>query len=544
MRRMESMRPTTRLVSQVALHLHGEESKETFAAARDLVLRWVAPRAGSPLPPKAWEGESFELDAIGSQRAAAVRLDEPRMYWSARLDDADKGVAQRTWVTEIGIGVEGQDVVILGVRLVCVTRGEDSPYDPSIPGVVAQAIDRLDAHLDDRKLTPGDWLVSNPGDVDKLVALLMNSSRRCDVIVCALPEYSVEPREALINIDRVRRRTAGVAHVAIITGPASFLLTDRVGREFSVFRGAVRTYRPGFDLTLDEPFRHPLGVPERIQSWSGGPTGFEDFLVAQAIHRSATSRDRETLLISFAEARELAIRHRRQTEGEGSQTDAEMLQAAWDEIARLNQDHVQELDEYKQLLAEAEQEREAALEDAQQARAQVQAISWRAETLEKRIEEQTGAPVLVPIPSDLDGIEEWCWEHLAGRVDVHSRAFRGAKNCEYEDTSLVFRFLLLLRDYYVPMRQSGGAELRVAYEARCAELGLKDEETFTGPGWGEEGETYVVRYRGQRRKLDRHLTKGTSREPRYCFRLYFFWDDETAQVVVGWLPSHLDSRAS
>ena len=49
---------------------------------------------------------------------------------------------------------------------------------------------------------------------------------------------------------------------------------------------------------------------------------------------------------------------------------------------------------------------------------------------------------------------------------------------------------------------------------------------------------------GKRVELDRHLKKGTNREPRYCFRLYFFWDDTTSQVVVGWLPSHLSTRAS
>ena len=47
---------------------------------------------------------------------------------------------------------------------------------------------------------------------------------------------------------------------------------------------------------------------------------------------------------------------------------------------------------------------------------------------------------------------------------------------------------------------------------------------------------------GTKRELDRHLKKGNSRNSRHCFRLYFFWDDEDEQVVVGWLTSHLDTR--
>ena len=77
---------------------------------------------------------------------------------------------------------------------------------------------------------------------------------------------------------------------------------------------------------------------------------------------------------------------------------------------------------------------------------------------------------------------------------------------------------------------------------RVEDLGLEEAPTFAGPRAGEEGDTYFVRYAGRRMELDRHLKKGNSREPRRCFRLYFFWDNDEQQVVVGWMPSHLDTR--
>ena len=46
---------------------------------------------------------------------------------------------------------------------------------------------------------------------------------------------------------------------------------------------------------------------------------------------------------------------------------------------------------------------------------------------------------------------------------------------------------------------------------------------------------------GRPRVLDWHLKRGESRERTRCFRLYYFWDDETQCAVVGWLPSHLDN---
>jgi len=64
---------------------------------------------------------------------------------------------------------------------------------------------------------------------------------------------------------------------------------------------------------------------------------------------------------------------------------------------------------------------------------------------------------------------------------------------------------------------------------------------------GQEGEDYYVTYpvgSMQRAFLQFHIVKGTAHEDRFCMRIYFFWDEDTNQVVVGWLPSHLSNRIS
>ena len=55
---------------------------------------------------------------------------------------------------------------------------------------------------------------------------------------------------------------------------------------------------------------------------------------------------------------------------------------------------------------------------------------------------------------------------------------------------------------------------------------------------------YYVNFGGQRRALQLHLKKGVSREPRNCLRIYFFWDDDADQVVVGHLPGHLTTATT
>ncbi|MBY0324752.1 MAG: hypothetical protein K2X72_38985 [Reyranella sp.] len=184
------------------------------------------------------------------------------------------------------------------------------------------------------------------------------------------------------------------------------------------------------------------------------------------------------------------------------------------------------------------------MEDLQQVRALNANLQYRLRILQQRSD---GAPVPLSgqsIPSTLDGFEDWCRENLSGAVEVHNRAFKAVKKSRYEDESLLYRALLLLRDFYVPMRIEGGLDKKQAFEDKCAELGISEEPTFSGERWGEQGEMYKVRYAGRFRLLDRHFKKGTSREERHCFRLYFFWDEETEQAVVGWLPSHLDTRAT
>ena len=59
--------------------------------------------------------------------------------------------------------------------------------------------------------------------------------------------------------------------------------TKLVGKAWSVFHGAVRTYMPRLDFERDTPTRHPLATVERIIFWEGtdltGEPAFASFLL-------------------------------------------------------------------------------------------------------------------------------------------------------------------------------------------------------------------------------------------------------------------------
>ncbi len=531
-------------ISQVLLQLRGDDPTRTFDTVRQQVLDWIAHRAGRALPDHAWTGAAFELEEVGAQRVAAVVLTKPR-YWAARIDDADKTVAQRTWVTEIGVAESPDKSVLFGTRLTCVTRGRDQSYARSIPAFVRRVAQPGVAWLEHWPVRKEPWLISTEGDVDSLVRLL-RAPRKVDVIVLSLPEDSVDPQDAVAPALDVHQRTWGVAHVAVITGPASFYPSDRLGKEFSVFRQAVRTYRPGFDPGRDEPYAHPLAMPLRIADWpNGGPVAYADFLINQSLARSVARSDAQESVPPFATIRQLAAQERLAAARQLVSSDKDLLEIAEDEIETLKAALADEKKTAAELLKAAEEERDAALAAADSANARAGAMRYRIEALDQSRHARDDEAEPEVIPDSLDEIQEWCANNLAGSVEVHNRAFQGLKKSQFSDIGLIYRALLLLRDFYVPMRRYGGQEGKEAFEAKCRDLGIVETPTFSGEKWGEEGDTYIVTVAGRPRLLERHLKKGgNTRDPRRCFRLYFFWDADSEQAIVGWLPSHLESRAT
>lgn len=529
-------------ICQVTLRLkpgkHGDRFQETV---RD-ILRWMNNRAGQKLPEEAWSLKSFEMTDVGAQRTAAVGLTDP-LYWAARLDDADKSVARRTWVTEIGVVLDSNLDVIFGTRLICVARGDNPSFQPIVPGFVRSALAAGSCELDGEIADGKPFIVQTEQDAEWLVGLLERKDRIADVIVLAHQEEDGTPPRTIANANSLAQNLQGIAHVVVLSSIGSFALTNQVGKELSVYRQAVRTYRPGFRAWLDDPGRHPIALPSRIIDWeNGGVAGFEASICARSITNTAYAPGRDERLPSFTTVRQLAARLERESARRGGASDAELLKLYEEENRRLSSDIQEQKELSDQLLQEAEQEREAATEKANDAIAQAMLARERIRRLEERLAATTGKSTEVPIPNNLNDFEDWCKEHLVGSVMINSRAFQGAKKSVFQDPSLIYRALLVLRDKYVPMRINGGKEYQAAYHQALSELQL--EESLTGDGAKFEGNEYKVQYQGDRRELDRHLKAGNSHDPRYCFRLYFFWDDESQVVVVGWLPSHLENRMS
>jgi len=156
----------------------------------------------------------------------------------------------------------------------------------------------------------------------------------------------------------------------------------------------------------------------------------------------------------------------------------------------------------------------------------------------------------VPPPTGLDVLPQWVEEKHAEKIVFHPRATNAVKKSQYQDVPLVYSAIDLLAIEYRNMRMSSAEGLeknRANLDAKLNELGLSLSPATDASRAGEQGDEYFVTYplgSKSTKLLDLHLCKGSDREERFCLRIYFFWDEKVTKVVIGWLPSHLDTRAT
>lgn len=535
--RVEPGRVLVRPISQVVLRFKSSDSTERFNELVTVALRWLAGKSGRPLPEAAWRREKFELTEIGAQHVAAVAIIDP-LYWAARVDDADKEVALRTWVTEISVAVEASGDVLFGTRLTCTMRGEILPVDRTLPSFVRQAINLGGSMLDGRQVSSKPWLICTENDVDELVDFLEDKKRIGSLVLLSTEENSDDVATTILPPDGLVRRVIGAAHVAVITSSASEMLVQRVGRDMSIYRQAIRVYKPGFHRFGDKPWRHLIYGARRILDWpEDGLIGFERWLASRALEETVHGAAvREERLPSFGFVRQAAAEFERKRSKAAGASPDEMLALFEEDNNQLRAALVEQAQKYDSLLIEAERERDEVLRLAQEEKALALSLRARLRSLDDR-QKSSGHTVATPIPRTLEDFEDWCQAHLAGSVEVLGRALGGVKKSVYRDSALLYQALVLLRDFYVPMRRLGGKPRVEIFESECRKLGI--ENSMVGEAVKRYKEEYSVRWNGESRTLDWHLKSGDGREKTKCFRLYYFWDEEAECVVVGSMPAHL-----
>lgn len=192
------------------------------------------------------------------------------------------------------------------------------------------------------------------------------------------------------------------------------------------------------------------------------------------------------------------------------------------------------------------QDCESLREECEQQRQLIGQLKAQVTTLQYSLEDATGESTdqSVPVDGNYADIGEWITKYYPGRLKLLSRAARSLKTACYENPSLVYECLKLLATHYYDYHMGIISYERFMTICKTIDPGLEERGAITDVAAGMQGDEYYVQYQGKKRKLERHLAKGNSKDRRYCLRIYFFWDDQDQIIVIGDLPHHLDTVAT
>jgi len=511
------------------------------------ILNWLWKECPETPPEALRQQMAFPWTGINTQ-IECINI-ESNGIWSLRctcpgLKNTDL-IPGRSSVIDIGLRRIDDRVEFAFKSSYLMPREDDGPISDERPSLIGQLAGKLGLRQG-RKLEEFSWLIDTPEKLSELETLLALPQRTLPVIVVTVPDakrwtYTPKPPRYLIDCEWLAKQALGYAHVVKLSYQMAFELSARLGGSWSVYDGAVRIYYPGLNPETDSMSDHPVYFKSYI--WhcryreQCGPNAFAAQLMSYMRHYKTRLRGQfgEVLFVPEARLLEREIAAKETAEGKA----CKRCQAF--EVL---------VTELKSQVASLKRENEYYAQEAQEAEAAAKKYHGQAVNLLRQVDalrlatgvKSPAAFTDIEIPGDYDEMPRWVEQYLSGRLLLHPRAIRGIKDAVYESPQLVYKALLLLGFSYRDMRQ--GQVTKEEFDRKCTELGLRFSGSIAKERAGAEDDEYFVSYQGQRRFLEFHLRKGTNKDNRYSLAIYFFWDEEDQQVVVGDLPAHLDNRFS
>ncbi len=483
------------------------------------------------LPRNIFQLETFDHES-GLLSAERIYTSTLRI-WACRLSEPDSEVPGRSWSLELAVG-ENEGKLFFGSRLRCFSRHLDFHFDPAVPRVYRDLVSQNILYGDGIKLSRAPIDIESEDEVEWLVALISNPRRVRNIVTLSANGEGF----CTVTPNRFAERLCGVAHVVRIYPNASFKLSDVLGAYLSVYDLGIRIYRPTPQIEGDDPLTHTLYTRHALARTS--LERVQHSILSDAFMTTVSGALRSQSIPTFAQIRSASATLRlAQVQASGSTnqllTLQSQLKAARDGCVAAEAQAREALD----LAVQEEMTRKEVEDERNQERSRAMVLSARLRLLEA--EHSPSTEGAAPRPKNYGDIAWWAERQFAGRVKLHARALRGLKIATFNDLELVCDLVKLLAHQYVDSKR-GNREAWKQFEDEIKARGVEFSKSISGARAGEQGEEYFVRYKGRREFLEWHLKKGTSRDPARDLRVYFFWDDEDEEVVIGYLPGHLDTR--
>ena len=483
----------------------------------------------------------FQKDLHG--RSVSILFSYDDMLYCMITKHPDEIIPNRVWTTEAEVSCRDGKISLAVVNHYTSPETDKDYNLCSPPGFVTSLSYRL-------RLTdvgkPVNAISTIESDVDllELQCLIEDPDRQFPVVVIS-ENIARDEMEAMYETDngyhvdgeKLANDVRNIAHVFYLPVCFQEKWCSEIGDDYGVYAGAIRTYYCGFNPETQSSISHPFLTSQKILRMSYTDSEGRELLAGHAFRHILTHKLKLDCMYHRINWKKLGVKFYYQhiLEKRNEKNDLDHLS---EQIMDAYKKQVEDL-ELQQNQLEIEKEVLNEQIDRQKA------IIWKNQERIQRLEEKLkdlGQISQEEFPNNYSEIPEWIDNNYAGRIFLHNRAKRALKAAVYKDVNLVCKAINILGTTYYQMRNSNASI--EAYKKELEELNIQEGITISETSAGMQGDEYYVEYNGKRQKLDRHLKSGTSHDQRETFRLYYFWDDDERQVVIGYLPDHLRTRTT
>jgi hypothetical protein len=345
---------------------------------------------------------------------------------------------------------------------------------------------------------------------------------------------------------------------------STFLISDRIGRNNSAYKGAIRVYMPDVDFDNPENTKTSLFFVDRTPP----NVRFEDFLVRRLYDFSLRKKLNANRLPNFADIKSaiLSLEEKELLSAEKAKLKeykSESEPIVREDTAELKQLH-QKLALQQKLIDTLREENDLAVSLAAETETQLSEIEAERDIISKErdelLERVSKIDLAVeqkksklPNPTKLIGIyppfsllEDWSREQFGGSLVIAARALREANNPKYNvyrKPENIYQALLCLGQA-AKLRCLDGADIgaKESYERELRRFGFDDGISLAEERASLYGSEYYVKEGKHQYFLGRHIKKGNSHKPEGCLRIYYATDNGT--TIVGSMPRHLTNTMS
>ncbi len=516
--------------------------KEAFERASNIVYEWAKHKFSKIFRQMPSKKTSFKDNRDGNE--IGVIYESTQGCFIFRGVHPDVSVPGRMWIIDIQI-CKAEESYWFAIRLSATSLHTCTEVVPlSRPGFVSFIIENIGIS-DVFQISKTSNLLSSSEDVDDFLKFLENPERRLPVVlITPLSHIESNEKRYMMSPTQISKDLSGTAHVFHITSDANEYLTECVGKEWSVFNGAVRTYYPGLSFEESDYYQHPLCTCSRIYIrntiGSSDPDlcmhEIEDYIRKYTVTQRIPWEEKQ--IDFYLTAYQKYLQNQRNATNNSYNDLCTSYEAQIAQIEKQAKENLALADSYSKDCEEYNNQIDFQKQE-------INKLKNLVSTLRFQLKEATsGKSEEIPEDGSYTEIEDWISNYYPEKLIILPRAVRSLKNANYIDSALVYKCLKLLATSYYDYCTGAISYEDFTVECKKVDSSLEERGAITDVSAGMYGDTYYVQYRGKKWKLERHLAKGINKDQRYCLRIYFFWDDENQTIVIGDLPHHLNTSAT